>query len=107
MASCYSDEVVFEDPAFGKLKGYHAKAMWQMLFSRDNKPEFTFEIIEASVHSGKVKWTAKYNYGKHKRRVVNHVVGTFRIENDKTIRLIRIYEGLIATFPSKEGSYSL
>lgn len=39
MASCYSDDVVFEDPAFDKLKGYRAKAMWHMLLSRDSKPK--------------------------------------------------------------------
>ena len=48
MASCYSDDVLFEDPAFGRLKGDHAKAMWYMLLSRDSKPEITFEIIEVS-----------------------------------------------------------
>ena len=30
MASCYAKNVVFEDPAFGILKGVHAKNMWRM-----------------------------------------------------------------------------
>ena len=59
MASCYSDDVLFEDPAFGRLKGDHAKAMWYMLLSRDSKPEITFEIIEVSEGFSKVKWTAE------------------------------------------------
>ncbi len=31
MVSCYHDDVVFKDPAFGILKGERAKAMWLML----------------------------------------------------------------------------
>ena len=31
MASCYHPEIVFEDPAFGKLEGSRAANMWRML----------------------------------------------------------------------------
>lgn len=31
MTSYYHDAVIFEDPAFGVLKGERANAMWQML----------------------------------------------------------------------------
>ena len=31
MVECYSDQVKFEDPAFGVLKGERAKNMWRML----------------------------------------------------------------------------
>ena len=31
MAACYSDDVVFRDPAFGELRGERAKNMWRML----------------------------------------------------------------------------
>ena len=30
MQSCYSEDIIFNDPAFGILKGYDAKAMWEM-----------------------------------------------------------------------------
>ena len=29
MISCYHDNIIFSDPAFGELKGDDAKAMWQ------------------------------------------------------------------------------
>ena len=29
MLSSYHDDIVFEDPAFGQLKGEEAKAMWK------------------------------------------------------------------------------
>lgn len=31
MINCYHEEVIFQDPAFGKLKGQDAKDMWRML----------------------------------------------------------------------------
>ena len=31
MNSCYSDDIVFFDPAFGLLRGNEAKSMWEML----------------------------------------------------------------------------
>ncbi|WP_439151155.1 hypothetical protein [Winogradskyella sp.] len=31
MNYCYHNNIVFEDPAFGVLKGNRAKAMWLML----------------------------------------------------------------------------
>jgi ketosteroid isomerase-like protein len=31
MNSCYSNDIVFSDPAFGLLKGDEVRGMWQML----------------------------------------------------------------------------
>ena len=31
MAACYTDDVVFSDPAFGELHGERARDMWRML----------------------------------------------------------------------------
>ncbi len=31
MIECYHNEIIFEDPAFGVLKGEKAKNMWRML----------------------------------------------------------------------------
>ena len=33
MAACYHEDIVFEDPAFGELKGKDAGDMWRMLCS--------------------------------------------------------------------------
>ncbi len=88
MTSCYADDIIFKDPAFGELKGDQAKAMWQMLLGRDSKPNITFKVIEASEHYGKVKWVANYNYGSKQRPVTNHIAGTFEIEDVKIIKHI-------------------
>ena len=37
ITECYSDNISFEDPAFGKLKGDKAKMMWHMLLSKKDK----------------------------------------------------------------------
>ncbi len=34
MAACYTDDVVFSDPAFGELHGRDASDMWRMLTTR-------------------------------------------------------------------------
>ena len=34
MASCYHQEIVFQDPVFGILKGVAVSDMWKMLIER-------------------------------------------------------------------------
>ena len=35
-AACYTDDAVFEDPAFGRLEGGAVKDMWRMLAERSD-----------------------------------------------------------------------
>ena len=37
-AACYTDDAVFEDPAFGRLTGGAVKDMWRMLAERSRRP---------------------------------------------------------------------
>ncbi|MDB4438872.1 nuclear transport factor 2 family protein [bacterium] len=86
MTECYSDNISFEDPAFGKLKGDKAKMMWHMLLSKkDKKPSIEFKNVESDGHKGKSDWIAKYNYGPKNRKVVNNISAEFIFENDKII----------------------
>ena len=42
MAACYHEDIIFEDPAFGQLKGERASKMWEMLLSnKSSSPEIT------------------------------------------------------------------
>jgi len=84
MVACYHDDIVFEDPAFGVLKGDRAKAMWKMLLGK-GKSEITFSDISANSLEGKAQWIAKYNYGSKKRPVVNHVTAVFQFAGGKII----------------------
>ena len=42
MNSCYSDDIVFNDPVFGLLRGVEAKAMWEMLCKNAREFSLTF-----------------------------------------------------------------
>ena len=52
MASCYHPEIVFQDPAFGVLKGERAMNMWRMLCESQKGKEFK---ITYSNYSTKVQ----------------------------------------------------
>ncbi|SFW68645.1 nuclear transport factor 2 family protein [Cellulophaga fucicola] len=86
MISCYHDDIVFTDPAFGTLQGDKAKAMWKMLLSRSNaESTITFTDTEATENKGSAKWQAKYAYGPKKRNVVNNVTASFSFLDGKII----------------------
>lgn len=84
MISCYNDDIIFSDPAFGTLKGINAKAMWTMLLSNKNsQAKVSFNNIEAINDSGSASWIANYNYGPKARPVTNHVNAKFEFKNGK------------------------
>jgi len=87
MASCYHPEIVFEDPAFGKLEGKNASDMWQMLIERaKGNLEISFSDIQANDKSGKAKWTAKYHFSKTNRNVVNKIKASFEFKDGLIIK---------------------
>ncbi|MDP5170295.1 MAG: nuclear transport factor 2 family protein [Bacteroidia bacterium] len=86
MVACYHDNVTFEDPAFGVLRGDEAKGMWRMLLSRrSDGTTIEAKEIRADGDSGTVVWMAEYTYGPKKRHVVNHITGSFRFADGKII----------------------
>lgn len=84
MLSCYDDAIVFEDPAFGKLKGEEAKNMWRMLV----KPglHLTFNNVWVDGDKGGAHWEAKYTFSKTGRKVVNNIDAVFEFKNGKIIK---------------------
>lgn len=87
MISCYHDDIEFEDPAFGKLKGERAKNMWRMLLSnKDADLRVEYNNIKANDSNGKVSWKADYFYGQFKRPITNHVEATFEFKDGKIIK---------------------
>jgi len=86
MNSCYHKEIVFKDPAFGKLSGDKAGKMWEMLLSSSKStPKISFSNVKATNETGSANWIAEYNYGPKKRKVVNHISAQFRFEDGKII----------------------
>lgn len=87
MVECYHDDIVFEDPAFGVLKGRKVKAMWQMLVSR-NKGEIKIHYSDVSSNNsiGAVNWKAEYVFKQTGRPVVNHITAKFEFKDGKIIK---------------------
>ena len=46
MAACYHDEIVFEDPAFGVLKGEKMKNMWRDVVSISERKKLCGGILQ-------------------------------------------------------------
>lgn len=87
MTACYAKNIIFKDPAFGSIRGDRAIAMWFMLNERGGDDlKIEYSEIQANDYNGSVKWTATYFYGPQKRKVVNHVVGTFSFQNGKIVQ---------------------
>jgi len=82
MQSCYADNIIFNDPAFGILHGDEAKAMWEMLCKSAKDFELSFGNIQLlDDEYATCDWTAKYSFSKTDRKVVNKIKAHMRIEN--------------------------
>lgn len=87
MISCYHKDILFEDPAFGKLKGEDAKSMWRMLIERSKgEIQIFFKDIEANDTNGKASWEAKYFFSKTGRPVHNKIQADFIFKDGKIIK---------------------
>src|SRR3546814_19381464 len=60
MSACYTDDVVFSDPAFGELRGRDAGDMWRMLTTRAKDFSLTFENVRSDARTGGAHWLATY-----------------------------------------------
>jgi hypothetical protein len=78
MAACYAPEVVFEDPAFGKLDSDDAGAMWRMLASRASGLTADMSEVTADDRTGSARWIARYTFTQTGRSVVNDIRTSFR-----------------------------
>lgn len=87
MRSCYHPEVVFQDPAFGILKGKDAGNMWEMLLEKSKgNIKIEFFDIKANADKGSARWIATYVFSKTGRTVVNEVVAQFEFKDGLIIR---------------------
>lgn len=84
MNSCYSDEIVFFDPAFDLLKGDEVKFMWEMLCTNARDFSLSYDNITALDHEYYTcNWVATYTFSKTGRRVVNVVKAHMKIVDGK------------------------
>jgi ketosteroid isomerase-like protein len=86
MVACYAPDVVFEDPAFGRLEGKDAHDMWRMLMLRGGgATEVSFGDVWSEGERASTDWMARYNYGPKGRMVINEVHAEFVIKDGKIV----------------------
>lgn len=88
MISCYHNDIVFKDPAFGLLKGKRAKAMWLMLCESQKGKGFKVEFsdIKANENSGSAHWEAFYTFSKTGRKVHNIIDAKFEFKDGLIVK---------------------
>lgn len=79
MISCYTDDIEFEDPAFGRLTGDQAKNMWLMLVNPGLS--LVFNKVWADENKGGAHWEATYTFSKTGRKVVNKIDAEFEFRD--------------------------
>ncbi|GAB5566038.1 MAG: nuclear transport factor 2 family protein [Winogradskyella sp.] len=84
MCSFYHDAIVFEDPAFGKLQGDRAKAMWFMLCESQQGKSFKVEASDITANSA--HWEAYYTFSKTGRRIHNRIDASFEFKDGLIIK---------------------
>lgn len=87
MISFYDDDVVFQDPVFGQLRGKQAKNMWRMLIERGKSSlRINFYDVRGTTTGGNAIWEADYLFGKEKRPVHNVIQAEFVISEGKIVK---------------------
>ena len=86
MNSCYSDDIVFNDPVFGLLRGDEAKAMWEMLCKNAKDFSLTFSNIQLlDEEYATCNWVATYTFSKTGNKVVNKIKAFMKLKDGKII----------------------
>ena len=81
MTAYYHPEILFEDPAFGKLQGDEAKGMWKMLCSSAKDLKLDFNIVKADKGHVEAYWEAFYTFSATGRKVHNKIRADFEIKD--------------------------
>ena len=85
MVACYHEEIVFEDPAFGELRGRDAGDMWRMLVARGKDLEVKHSAVSASGDGGSARWDATYTFSQTGRKVLNRIDARFKFRDGKIV----------------------
>jgi ketosteroid isomerase-like protein len=86
MVSCYHEDISFEDPAFGVLKGKKATNMWRMLMAQGDKDLIiTFSDPESNNNAIVTHWEAIYKFSKTGRTVHNKITATMTFKDGEII----------------------
>ena len=78
MVNQYHKDIIFEDPAFGKLEGEHAKNMWRMLCQNAKDIKVDFTNVSFNDNLGRAHWEVIYPFSQTGRAVHNIVTAKFK-----------------------------
>jgi ketosteroid isomerase-like protein len=86
MNSCYSDDIVFSDPAFGLIKSDEVHSMWEMLCKNAKDFSLTYgNIIHLDEEYSTCDWVATYTFSKTGKKVVNKIRANMKFAKGKII----------------------
>jgi ketosteroid isomerase-like protein len=86
MNDCYSEDIVFNDPVFGLLRGVEAKYMWEMLCKNARDFSLTFSNIQSiDEEYATCNWVATYTFSKTGNKVVNKIKAFMKLKDGKII----------------------
>ncbi|WP_395073698.1 nuclear transport factor 2 family protein [Flavobacterium sp.] len=87
MATCYHENIQFEDPAFGILKNKEPITMWKMLLERSKgNIKIDFFDVQTTENFVSVTWVATYLFSKTNRKVVNKINAKFEFQDGLIIK---------------------
>ena len=87
MVALYHDDIIFEDPGFGVLKGEDAKNMWRMICKSATDFSLTFTNTENTAH-----WETNYTFSKTGRKVLNKIDATFEFKDGKISKHTDVFD---------------
>ena len=82
MATCYADEVAFDDEVFSLRGKAEVMGMWRMLCEATRAKgrdvwKLEFSAIDANAAEGHAHWDAHYRFSATGRMVLNRIDGVF------------------------------
>jgi ketosteroid isomerase-like protein len=83
MASLYTEDATFQDPAFGELHGPEVGDMWRMLCSQAQDLSVDVSDVISSETAGSARWVAHYTFSATGRSVENRVTATFKFRRGR------------------------
>lgn len=92
MHSFYSDDIKFEDPAIGKIKGDKAKYWWQFLCENSVDLSIKIEEIKTDDEKGIAIWTNHYTVEETGNQVSLNIVSKFYLENGLITKHVDEYD---------------
>ncbi|BAN25686.1 nuclear transport factor 2 family protein [Caballeronia insecticola] len=81
MAACYAADILFQDPAFGVLRGREAGDMWRMLLGRAQDFTLSYDGVKSVGQVASANAVARYTYSATGNVVVNQIQARFAIRD--------------------------